>query len=164
MKVQDVMNEKVKSCQPNISLAEAAGMMWDYDCGVLPVVSDDGKTVGVITDRDIAIAAGTSHLPAWAIPVSDAMSRELYFVSRNDDVHKALKLMRKDKVRRLPVINTEGALEGILSLNDIALHAEHANGKKASELNYEDVVSTLKAICEHRHAKVAKELGNSATI
>ncbi|MFY9608109.1 MAG: CBS domain-containing protein [Blastocatellia bacterium] len=163
MKVQDVMNENVKSCQPNTSLAEATGMMWDYDCGVLPVVADGGETVGVITDRDIAMAVGTRHLPAWAIPVGDVMSKALYSVSPSDDIHTALKLMRKDKVRRLPVINTEGALEGILSLNDIALHAEHPNGKKAPGLNYEDVVSTLKAVCEHRHSKVAKELHNTAT-
>jgi CBS domain-containing protein len=163
MKVQDVMNENVKSCQPNTNLAEAMRMMWDYDCGALPVVADGGETVGVITDRDIAIAVGTRHLPAWAIPVGDVMSKELFSVSRNDDIHKALKLMRKYQVRRLPVIDTRGALEGILSLNDIALHAEHGNGKKVPGLNYEDVVSTLKAVCEHRHPKAAKVLRSTAT-
>ncbi|HSF22943.1 MAG TPA: CBS domain-containing protein [Blastocatellia bacterium] len=163
MKVRDVMNENVKSCQPNTNLAEATGMMWDYDCGVLPVVGDGGETVGVVTDRDIAIALGTRNLPAWAIPVGEVMSQSLFSVSPNDDIHTALKLMRKDKVRRLPVLNTKGALEGILCLNDIALHAEHSTSKKASELTYEDVVNTLKAVCEHRHPTVAKELHNTAT-
>ena len=116
----------------------------------------------MITDRDIAIAAGTKHRPAWAIPVSDAMSKELYSVSPDDDIHTALKLMRKDRVRRLPVINAKGALEGILCLNDIALHAEQPNGEKTPKLKYEDVVSTLKGICEHRYHKEVKGQYKSA--
>lgn len=160
MKVQDVMTENVKFCKPDTNLAEATAIMWEQDCGALPVV-DGEETVGMITDRDIAIAVGTKHRPAWAIPVSDAMSKELYSVSPDDDIHTALKLMRKDRVRRLPVLSTKGALEGILCLNDIALHAEHPNGEKTPKLKYEDVISTLKAICEHRHHKEVK--GQSKT-
>ena len=77
------------------------------------------------------------------------MSGKLFAASPDDDIHTAIKLMRKEKVHRLPVINAEGTLEGILSLNDVALQAVQANGKDR-ELNYEDVVSTLKAVCEHR--------------
>lgn len=151
MKVKDVMTENVKFCRPDANLAEATAIMWEFDCGALPVVVDGKETVGIVTDRDIAIAVGTRHIPAWAIPVSEVMSKELHCVSPEDDIHAALKLMREDRLRRLPVINTEGALEGILCLNDLALHAEHPTGKKTPELSYEDVVSTLKAICEHRH-------------
>lgn len=157
MKVQDVMNENVKFCRPDTNLAEATAMMWEYDCGALPVVVDGKVTIAVVTDRDIAIAVGTKHKPAWAIPVGDVMSKELHSVSPEDDIQAALKLMRKDRVRRLPVTNAKGVLEGILCLNDIALHAEHPNGKKTLELNYEDVVSTLKAICEHRHLALKKQ-------
>jgi CBS domain-containing protein len=157
MKVKDAMNETVRFCHFDASLAEATAMMWEHDCGALPVVADGKKTVGIITDRDIAIAVGTRSMPAWAIPVSDAMSKVLYSVSAEDDIHTALKLMRKDKVRRLPVIDKEGRLEGILSLNDIALHAEHPNGKTTPALSYEDVVSTFKAICEHRHRTVKQQ-------
>lgn len=88
--------------------------------------------------------------------------KELYSVLPDDDIHAALKLMRKDRVRRLPVINAKGALEGIICLNDIALHAEHPNGKKTPELNYEDVVSTLKAICEHRHLALKEQHGSAS--
>jgi CBS domain-containing protein len=151
MKVKEVMTENVKFCRPDTNLAEATAIMWEYDCGALPVVVDGKETVGIVTDRDIAIAVGTRHIPAWAIPVSEVMSNELHSVSPEDDIHEALKLMREDRVRRLPVINTEGALEGILCLNDLALHAEPPNPKKPPELNYDDVASTLKAICEHRH-------------
>jgi predicted transcriptional regulator len=119
-------------------------------------VTDGGKTIGVITDRDIAIALGTRDRQAAEIPVKEVMSGELFAASPDEDIHTALKLMRKEKVHRLPVINAEGKLEGILSLNDVALQAVHPDGKKTPELNYEDVVSTLKAVCEHRHPIVKK--------
>lgn len=157
MKVQDVMTEQVKSCWPDTSLAAAAAMMWENDCGVLPVVADGGKAIGVITDRDIAIAVGTRNKIASDVPVKEVMSAQLYTASPEDDIHTALKLMRKEKVHRLPVVNNDGVLKGILSLNDVALQAAHADGKKTTELNYEDVVSTLKAVCEHRHPAVLKE-------
>jgi CBS domain-containing protein len=157
MKVQDAMNENVKFCQPDTNLAEATAMMWEYDCGALPVVVDGGKAIGVITDRDLAIAAGTKNRPASEIQVGEVMSRNLFAASAEDDLHTALTLMRKEKVRRLPVTNPEGVLKGILCLNDVALLAEHPDVKTASQVTYEDVVRTLKALCEHRHHEVAME-------
>jgi CBS domain-containing protein len=156
MKVQDVMTETVRFCSPDTNLAAAAAAMWENDCGVLPVVADGGKTIGVITDRDIAIALGTRNKIASDVPVREVMSAQLYTASPEDDIHTALKLMRKEKLHRLPVITADGMLQGILSLNDVSLQAEHAEGKKTPELNYEDVVSTLKAVCEHRHPAVLK--------
>jgi CBS domain-containing protein len=161
MKVHDVMTEDVKYCGPETNLAAAAAMMWESDCGALPIVADGGKAVGVITDRDIAIALGTRNKQAAEIPVKEVMSAELFAASPDEDIHTALKLMRKEKVHRLPVINAEGKLEGILSLNDVALHAMPPNGKAKPALNYEDVVSTLKAVCEHRHP-IAKKHYKSA--
>lgn len=162
MKVQDVMTEQVKSCWPDTNLAAAAAMMWENDCGVLPVVADGGKAIGVITDRDIAIAVGTRNKIASDVPVKEVMSTQLYTALPEDDIDTALKLMRQEKVHRLPVVNNDGVLKGLLSLNDVALQAVRADGKKTLELNYEDVVSTLKAVCEHRHPKVVKELHYNA--
>jgi CBS domain-containing protein len=150
MKVRDVMTEKVNYCLPETTLAEAAAMMWDHDCGALPVVIDDAKVIGMITDRDIAIAAGTKARPAFDIPVKEAMSQALYACSPNDDIHAALNTMSNDKVRRLPVLDAEGNLKGILSMNDIILFANKDRKKDASDLAYEDIVKTYKAICEHR--------------
>ena len=160
MKVHDVMTEEVKFCGPETNLAAAAAMMWENDCGVLPIAAD-GKAIGVITDRDIAIALGTRNRQAAEIPVRDVMSGKLFAASPDEDIHTALKLMRKEKVHRLPVINADGKLEGILSLNDVAITAMHPEGKRTPELNYEDVVSTLKALCEHRHS-IVKEHYNAA--
>lgn len=157
MKVQDVMTEQVKFCWPDTDLAAAAAMMWENDCGVLPVVVDGGKAIGVITDRDIAIAVGTRNKIASDVPVKEVMSAQLYTASPEDDIHTALTLMRKEMVHRLPVVNNEGVLKGILSLNDVALQAVPADGKKTTELNYEDVASTLKAVCEHSQPAVFKE-------
>ena len=152
MKVHDVMTKGVKFCGPETNLGAAAAIMWENDCGALPIVTDSGKAIGVITDRDIAIALGTTNQQAAEIPVKQVITGQLFAASPDDDIHTALKLMRKEKVHRLPVINGQGALEGILSLNDVALHAVHAHGKATPSLNYEDVVSTLKAVSEHRHA------------
>jgi CBS domain-containing protein len=155
MKVQDVMNSQVQSCQPATNLAAAAAVMWDHDCGALPVVDDAGQVLGMITDRDIAIAAATRGRPAGEISVREVISGTVYSCVPDEDIHTALKTMRQAKVRRLPVVNAAGRLQGILCMNDIALRAEEAHGRQVPELSYDDAVSTLKAVCEHRAAPVA---------
>jgi CBS domain-containing protein len=161
MKVQDVMTESVRTCSSEESLAEAAAIMWSADCGVLPVLTD-GKVVGVITDRDIAIALGTRDKRAADIPIKDVMTEKVFFATPEEDIHAALKTMRKERIRRLPVLNNNGLIEGIVSMNDIALHAEKFDGHRTTELSYEDAMNTLKAICEHRHQKQLKKAGKAA--
>ena len=78
MKVQEVMNRQVHSCRPDTNLATAAAVMWDYDCGTLPVVDDAGHVVGMLTDRDIAMAAATQGRHAGEIPVRDVISGTVY--------------------------------------------------------------------------------------
>jgi CBS domain-containing protein len=155
MKVQEVMKSHIQSCRLHTSLAAAAAMMWDYDCGALPVVNDAGHVLGMITDRDIAIAAATKGRPASEIAVSEVISGNVYSCAQDDNIHAALKTMRHAKVRRLPVVNAEGRLQGILCMNDIALRAEEAHGKHVPDLSYGDAMSTFKALCEHRAATVA---------
>jgi CBS domain-containing protein len=157
MKVEDVMTETVTSCKPDTNLAEAVALMWEADCGALPVVADGGKVIGIITDRDIAIAVGTRDRRPSQTPVSEVMSKKVYACAPDDDIHIALKTMRKDKIRRLPAIDEKGILRGIVSMNDVVLHAEKFDGRKTIDLSYDDAVNTLKAICEHHHPKVAKQ-------
>lgn len=156
MKVRDLMTETAKSCRPDTNLAEAVALMWEGDFGALPVAADQGKIIGWLTDRDIAVALGTRNKPASEIDVSEVMSEQVYACHAEDDIHAALKTMRKDKVRRLPVISDDGLLLGILSINDVALHAEKFDGHKTTDLTYEDMVNTFKALCEHRHPKEAR--------
>jgi CBS domain-containing protein len=149
MKVREIMSREVVSCRPDTNLAAAAALMWDADCGILPVV-DDGKLAGVITDRDICIALGTRNRLAAEVPVRDVATHEPQTCAADADVHAAMAIMRRAKVRRLPVFEN-GKLSGMLALNDIVEAADRKHG----DLDYEQVVNTLKAVSEHRPHKAA---------
>ena len=122
--------------------------MWRGDFGAMPVVAGR-KVVGMITDRDICMAAATKHRDPANIRVKEVMSGQVYGCSCDTDIHEALKIMQQKQVRRLPIISPEdGRLQGILSMNDVALKAQ---GGREAELSAEDVESTtLRAICTHR--------------
>jgi CBS domain-containing protein len=150
MKVKEIMIANAKACTPTDSLADAASVMWGNDCGILPVVTGGGTVVGLVTDRDICMAAALQNRNLSNIAVEDVISGKVFACKPEDDVHSALKTMRENEVRRLPVVAADGTLEGILSMNDVVLRAEEARDKKAPELSYGDVVSTYKSICQHR--------------
>jgi CBS domain-containing protein len=150
MKVKEIMTPNTKACTPGNNLAEAAGLMWEKDCGILPVVTEAGEVVGLITDRDICMAATLKSRNLSDIAVEDVISGTVFACKPEDDIHVALNTMRENKVRRLPVVAADGKLEGILSMNDVVLKAEAASGKKAPELSFGDVVNTYKSICQHR--------------
>ncbi len=145
MKVRDLMTTDVKSCSPDTNLAAAAALMQKEDCGVLPVVAD--RILGMITDRDICLAASKKENQVLRTKVSDVMSGEVYNCAPSDKVKDALKIMRKNKVRRLPVVNEAGELKGMLSLNDILIHAHKASGKKGRKPSYKDVARTFEVVC-----------------
>src|SRR6516165_2954831 len=148
MKVQDVMTYDVQTCRPETNLADAAMRMWRGDCGILPIIADGQKVVGVITDRDICVAAATKHRDPANIRVKEVMSGKVYGCSCDTDIHEALKIMQQKQVRRLPIISAEdGRLQGILSMNDLALKAKT---ERNAELSAEDIENTLRAICTHR--------------
>jgi CBS domain-containing protein len=151
MKVRDIMTDQVRVCGPQMNLAIATEIMWNNDCGVMPVV-EDGKLTGIITDRDICIALGTRNCAARDLTVRDVETERVETCRTEDDVHTAMDTMRRAKVRRLPVVDEKGAVRGMLSLNDIVLRAE----RKRSAVSCEDVVNTIKAINEHRvHKQMA---------
>ena len=147
MKVSEVMIKEVRFCGPNTNLAEATEMLWTDGCGTLPVVDNAHNVTGMITDRDICIALGTRDAVAAAIPVKEVSLPRLFSCDPDDDIHKALETMAAQRVRRLPVIDRKGTLQGILSIDDIVLHAEK-DPVSAAGLSYADVVNALKAICE----------------
>jgi CBS domain-containing protein len=151
-KVKDIMTRNVKSCRSDTSLAETAGVMWEQDCGVLPVVDENGKVIGVVTDRDMCMSLAMKDRTASNILVREVLSANLYSCTPDDDIKTALKTMRSQRVRRLPVISDDGKLQGILSLNDIVLKAEEGRDKGIS---YEDVMNTFREICEHPTSRAA---------
>jgi CBS domain-containing protein len=148
MKVKEVMTPGAKSIWLTQSLADAAKEMWENDCGALPIVKDGQKVVGILTDRDICMAGAMRERSLAQISVEEIMNRQVYTADAEDDVKHALEIMREHKIRRLPVLNVEGQLEGIVSMNDIVLKAKAPNGKKAP-IEYADVVKTYQAICAH---------------
>ena len=149
MKVREIMTVNLKACTTTNNLAEAASFLWDHDCGILPVVADGGRVVGLITDRDICIGGATRDRNLANIAVEEIMTGEVYSCASEDDVRKALETMQERRVRRLPVVAPDGTLEGILSINDITLNAKETTDKKVPEISFRDLVQAYKAICAH---------------
>jgi CBS domain-containing protein len=152
MKIEQIMTRPVWTCRPSDTLNIPAELMWENDVGCV-VVQDEGKIVGIITDRDICMGAYTQGKPIWAIPVRESMATEPIFIQQNATVEAAEELMRGGRIRRLPVVNEEGALVGLLSLNDIAREAKRQRGKKLLDISLDGVAGTLAALCEPRKSE-----------
>jgi len=119
------MRRDVQACQPEADLSTVALQMRQGDCGVLPVVASSGEVVGMITDRDICMAAAIKHCDPASIRVSEVISGNVYACSPDAEVHTAFSIMKQKHVRRLPVVTAEeGKLVGILSINDMELLPE----------------------------------------
>lgn len=151
MIVKQLATFEVKSCTADTDLATAAKTMWDGDCGVVPVVNDQDQVIGMVTDRDICIAAATRASRPGDIRVSDVMSRDVAVCRADDDVRAALNTMKEQRVRRLPVLNGEGRLAGILSMNDVVMRAGCRPG---AEVSGEAFLETMKAICARSREEV----------
>jgi CBS domain-containing protein len=146
MKVKSVMTTDVQACRPEDSLSVAALIMWNRDCGVVPVVDHEGRVAGVITDRDICMAAATNGRLASDIRVGETISGAVYFVAPEESVQNAIDLMRERKVRRVPVVDGEGKLVGILSVGDIARHSD--KGKSKKHVSNRETMKLVKSISE----------------
>jgi CBS domain-containing protein len=142
MRVKEVMTTDVKHCGADTNLAAAAKIMWDGDCGAVPVTDERGRVIGVITDRDICIAAATRPRTEGEIPVKEVISKQLYTCAPGDDVRAALDTMKARKVRRLPVVEQGGRLAGIVSIHDIALQSR----TKSADISPESVLDAFIAI------------------
>src|SRR5579872_7359488 len=108
MNVFEVMTRRVFSCRPDDTLAGAAGAMWNHDIGCLPVVSENGELVGVITDRDICMAAYTREARLDEVDVASVMSRGPHTCKPDQSVAEAEEIMRLDRIRRTPVVDEHG--------------------------------------------------------
>ena len=152
MKVKKLMKKGVGFCNPQDNLTDAARVMWQKDCGVVPVVDEDKKIVGMITDRDICISVASREQKASEIKVSELVNgKKVISCSPDDKVEDALKKMKRKAIKRLPVVEKKGRLVGILSITDVLL----ASDKKKSLRK--KVLSTLKAIGKP-HRIVLKEI------
>ncbi len=156
MKVDQLMTQEVMVCTDADTLNRAAQLMWEFDCGCIPVISanGNGRLIGVVTDRDIAMAAYTQGRPLSAIPVSTAMANKVIACRADDSIDQAEALMRNNRVRRLPVVDQNERVFGILSLNDVAREAqrEAAVGRRA-QVTGEGVLQTMASLCEPRSTR-----------
>lgn len=157
MRVEQIMTKQVSSCSPDTSLAEAAQLMWDHDCGCLPVCTQNGasRVAAVITDRDICMAALFKGQPLYELRVADAMSRQLRACRPGDSVVDAENTMRKARIRRLPVIDEQGSLLGMISLADLAREAAREDHSPKQEVTEMEVGDTLAAICQPSTGQLA---------
>lgn len=156
MKVEMSMNARPVTVRPHDSLAAAVKVMVDRDCGWVPVVDDQGTLVGVLTDRDVCLAAYDRDRRIQKIAVEGVMRTNVFACRPDDSVRDAQLLMRSHRVRRLPVVDDEGALVGLLSLSDLARRAGRNDEKTPKGLTSVDVAHTLAAICEPRSADDAR--------
>jgi len=153
MNVGEVMTKEVFSCMAADDLAKAAGLMWEHDCGCVPVVNSENVPIAMLTDRDACMAAYTQGMPLRAISVSSAASKSVWVVGARDSIDAAEELMKRNQVRRLPVVDRDGRLVGLISLNDIARQAGRPSSRGSNGVTAIGVTQTLAAICEpHRGA------------
>jgi CBS domain-containing protein len=152
MKIQEIMQRNVKACGLDDTLNTAARLMWDNDCGCVPVVTIDGNgaIVGMISDRDICMAAYTQGKCLSDIPVSVAMARSVLSCKPNDDLALAEAMMREARIHRIPVVDETGAVVGIVSLTDIARSALSLGDGKVALGTQAEIARTLAAIREPR--------------
>lgn len=152
MKVADLMTSKVRTCTLNDSLNAAANVMWEHDCGFVPVLDAAGKLAGVVTDRDICMAAFFHGVRLAELPVREVMARDLHTLRPEAPLLDALELMRRMQVRRLPIVDGEGALVGVLSLADVAAAWRRRALVDGRELRDDDVSEVLSAVSRSRSA------------
>ncbi len=150
MKVQDAMTRNVTACHENDSLNYAAQLMWECDCGAIPVLDGNDVVCGMITDRDVAMAAYTQGLALQEIPVRTAMSTVVHSCSADDTIESALALMQKNRVHRIPVTDG-GRPVGMLALSDLMRVLRSSDhGRKHEVPHAEALVETLVVITAPR--------------
>lgn len=145
MLVKAIMKRDIASCHIDTNLEAVALLMWNHDCGAIPVVDSANKPIGIVTDRDIVMACALNNRAPWDLQADEVIDgRPLISCTENDDIVAALSLMGDYRVRRLPVIDTSEALEGMLSMSDIIQAAQ--NDPSPEQVSFDDLVEPLKAI------------------
>jgi len=153
MQIKEIMTSPVVSCPASATTDHAARLMWEFDCGIVPVVDDDGRLAGVITDRDICMAAYTQGVSLAAIPVTSAMARQVVAAHLEDTVESVESLMRASQIRRVPILDRDDRLAGIVAMNDLARLAARAHRSGVDR----QLIKTMAAVCQPRaHATVSQ--------
>jgi CBS domain-containing protein len=145
LKVSEIMSRNVQRCTPTDSMYRAAQLMYERNCGCVAIVGRDGHIYGIVTDRDVCLAAYLRDEPLRHIKIQEEMSTNLRTCTPDTDVEEAERLMRTSKVRRLPVVDEHATLVGVVSLGDIALAAL----RSPDAISERSVFKTLAAVSMH---------------
>lgn len=129
MRIEEIMNRAVITSGADEPLHNAARKMWDHDCGAVMVTDRDGKLVGMVTDRDICMAAYTKGLPLHEIRIHEVMASHVHAVRREQSIADVEEVMATHQVRRVPVVDSSGKPIGVVSLNDLARDAARPSSK-----------------------------------
>ena len=143
MRVRDLMTSEVASVRRTDHLDRAVRHMERRNCGTVPVVDDDERVVGMVTDRDVCLTALRTDRPLSALAVEEAMSRELFACGPDDTIDEVERVMGLHQIRRMPVVGDGGKLVGILSLDDIAREAYREEDLFAPPVSEQAVGRTL---------------------
>lgn len=155
MRAEEIMTKPIITCQSNEMLEEAARKLWDHDCGVIVIVDDKGRLVGMLTDRDICMAAFTQGRMLTEIPIHVAMARTVYRATPQQSTNEIQELMASKQIRRIPVVDIENKPIGIITVNDLVRDVVRPSSKVDGGIW--KVVRTLSAVCQPRgHAQDIK--------
>ena len=157
MQVKEIMATSVATGSIDGRLNDVAQIMWDRDCGSVPIVDAEGRLAGIITDRDVCMAAYTQGQPLYEIPVGRVMATHVLVCHIDDSVDTAEQLMREGQVRRVPVIDNDGRPVGLVSVTDLARASAHLRGPRAPH-----VVETIAAVAAPRRAHEETRSGTPA--
>jgi len=146
MKVRDVMTKSAVCCKPETNIGAAVELLWTHNCGMLPVVNNEGNLIGVITDRDICIAMGTRNRLPGDLTVREVAVTTVASCRADDEIHSAMRNMAEHHVRRLPVVDDRNVPVGVLSMDDIVVHGDMKKWEGGCELYSEEIVRCLKRI------------------
>ena len=146
MNVQAIMTSSPYFATRHATIGDIAKIMADHEIGVVPIIDADRRVLGILTDRDLCKAIATMDRPASEISALELASKPVISCGPEEELESALKTMRTRHIRRLPVVDKDGALQGILSIDDVVLRSEEAMEKGESSVSFGDAVRTLKAI------------------
>jgi CBS domain-containing protein len=151
MNVEQCMTKSPRTCFEGDSLESAARIMWETDCGSVPVVDSASRLVGIITDRDACMAAYTQGAPLHAIRLSSAMAKQVFTCGPKDTIESVEQRMGTHRVRRLPVVDGQRRVVGILSLGDLARKSTKSSARAS-------LGSTLASISEPHTVTAAERI------
>jgi CBS domain-containing protein len=159
MDVAQLMTKNVSACGEHDTFQRAAQLMWENDCGCVPVVDSKGSLAGIVTDRDICMATYTQGRLLGHIEIASIALKPVFTVRESDAIDDAERLMRDKQVRRVPVVDDDGRLSGMLSLADVARHHARDGSDRSNGRGSNSFTRTVAAISEPRNARVLEMAG-----